>query len=43
MNRPVLVNRVMKAHPDCTTEEEIMYECESWINSDEKDEQDEQE
>jgi hypothetical protein len=44
MNRPVLINPVMKAHPNHDTEEETMDECdENWINSNEKDEQDEQE
>lgn len=40
-NRPVHINRVMRAYPDHTTEEEIMDECENWINSDEKDDEQE--
>jgi hypothetical protein len=40
-NRPVLINRVMMAYPTHTTEEEIMEECEKWINCDEKDDQEE--
>jgi hypothetical protein len=37
-NHPVLINRVMMAHPTHTTEDEIMEECEKWIKSDEEDE-----
>jgi hypothetical protein len=37
MNRPVHINRVMKANQTYTTEEEIMEECENWIDCDEKD------
>jgi hypothetical protein len=37
MNRPVHINRVMKANHTYTTEEEIMEECENWIDCDEKD------
>jgi hypothetical protein len=37
MNRPVHINRVMKANHTYTTEEEIMQECENWIACDEKD------
>jgi hypothetical protein len=40
-NRPILINRVMMAYPNHTTEEEIMEECENWINSDEQDEEQE--
>jgi hypothetical protein len=40
-NRPVLINRVMRAYPDHNTEEEIMDECENWINNDEKDDEQE--
>jgi hypothetical protein len=36
-NRPVLINRVMMAHPTHTTEDEIMEECENWIKGDEED------
>jgi hypothetical protein len=38
-NRPVLINRVMMAHPTHTTEDEIMEECENWIKGDEEDEE----
>jgi hypothetical protein len=36
MNRPVHINRVVKGNQDYTTEEEILEECENWINCDEK-------
>jgi hypothetical protein len=31
MNRPVHINRVMRAHPEHNAEEEIMEDCEKWI------------
>jgi hypothetical protein len=34
MNRPVHINRVMRAHPEHNAEEEIMEECEKWITRD---------
>jgi HAMP domain-containing protein len=37
MNWPVHISRVMKANKEYTTEEEILEECENWINCDEKD------
>jgi hypothetical protein len=36
INRPVHINRVMRAHEEHTTEEEIMEECEEWITRDDE-------
>jgi hypothetical protein len=36
MNRPVHINRVMRAHPEHNAEEEIMEECEKWISRDDE-------
>ena len=36
MNRPHHINRVMRAHPEVNTEEEVMNECEQWIKRDEE-------
>jgi hypothetical protein len=38
-NQPVHINRVMRACLNHNTDEEIVEECENWINRDEKDEQ----
>ena len=36
MNRPVHINRVMRAHPEHNAEEDIMEECEKWITKDDE-------
>jgi hypothetical protein len=36
MNRPVHINRVMRAHPEHNEEEDIMEECEKWIAKDDE-------
>ena len=40
MNRTVHIKRVMRAHPEANTEEEVMNECEQWIKKDEEEDVD---